>query len=285
MRPNQQPREPTGEPTGEQRPDGRLVRALQRMGAPVVRAGHVLGELVALAASAWAGVLRGQRPPGEVARQMYAIGNRSLFFVMVTMGFFGMVFVYQGALQLDRIAGDVSLIGREFIKLLCKDVGPSFTAIMISTRVGAGIAAEIGSMNVTEQVDALRMSGVRPVDYLIAPRFLAAAIMTVILSVIGTAMAYAGGGLAAWAYFELNPQAYFDLSQVTFAHVVLGLVKAAVYGVNIPIIAAFCGLRAYGGSEGVGQATTAAVIGCSFAVLIWDMALSLVTTQLLGIRL
>lgn len=257
----------------------------QRMGAPVVRAGRVLGELLALAASTWAGVLRGERRPGEVARQMYAIGNRSLFFVVVTMGFFGMVFVYQGALQLDRIAGDVSLIGREFIKLLCKDVGPSFTAIMISTRVGAGIAAEIGSMNVTEQVDALRMSGVRPVDYLIVPRFLASAIMTVILAVIGTAVAYAGGGLAAWAYFELNPLAYFDLSQVTFAHVGLGLAKAAVYGVNIPIIAAFCGLRAYGGSEGVGQATTAAVIGCFFAVLIWDMALSLVAMQLLGIRL
>jgi phospholipid/cholesterol/gamma-HCH transport system permease protein len=267
--------------SAEQRP----ASVFQRMGAPVVRAGRVLGELLALAASTWAGVLRGERRPGEVARQMYAIGNRSLFFVVVTMGFFGMVFVYQGALQLDRIAGDVSLIGREFIKLLCKDVGPSFTAIMISTRVGAGIAAEIGSMNVTEQVDALRMSGVRPVDYLIVPRFLASAIMTVILAVIGTAVAYAGGGLAAWAYFELNPLAYFDLSQVTFAHVGLGLAKAAVYGVNIPIIAAFCGLRAYGGSEGVGQATTAAVIGCFFAVLIWDLALSLVAMQLLGIRL
>ncbi|HWN70588.1 MAG TPA: ABC transporter permease [Haliangium sp.] len=284
MSSNEQPKGQNAGQNVAQPPAGRLVRALQRTGDPVVAAGRVLGDLLALAVSTWAGVLRGERRPGEVARQMYAIGNRSLFFVMVTMGFFGMVFIYQGALQLDRIAGDVSLLGREFIKLLCKDVGPSFTTIMISTRVGAGIAAEIGSMNVTEQIDALRMSGVRPIDYLVAPRFLASAIMTVILSVIGTAMAYAGGGLTAWAYFELNPQAYFDLSQVTFAHVALGLSKAAIYGVNIPIIAAFYGLRAYGGSEGVGQATTSAVIGCSFAVLIWDMALSLLL-QLLGVRL
>jgi phospholipid/cholesterol/gamma-HCH transport system permease protein len=266
-------------------PEPQPRSSFENLGAPLLIAGRALGGLAALGASTWAGVLRGERRPGEVARQMYAIGNRSFLFVVVTLGFFGMVFIYQGALQLDRIAGDVSLIGREFIKALCKDLGPSLTAMMLSTRVGAGIAAEIGSMNVTEQVDALRMSGVRPVDYLIVPRFLASLVMTVILAVIGTAVAYAAGGLTAWAYFGLNPQAYFDVSQVTFAHVGLGLTKAVVYGINIPIIAGYCGLRAYGGSEGVGQATTSAVIGCSFAVLIWDMVISLLAMQLLGIRL
>lgn len=258
---------------------------LEKLGAPVVGAGRVLVELAALGASAWAGLARGQRRPGEILRQMHAIGNRSFFFVAVTMGFFGMIFVYQGATQLDRIAGDVSLMGREFIKVLCKDIGPSLTAMMLATRVGAGIAAEIGSMNVTEQVDALRMSGVRPVDYLISPRFLAAVVMTVILAIFGTAIAYAAGGVTAWVYFELNPRTYFDLSEVTVAHVALGLTKAAVYGTSIPIIAGYCGLRAHGGSEGVGQATTAAVIGSSFAVLIWDLVISLLASYLLGIRL
>lgn len=258
---------------------------LEKLGTPVVSAGRVLGELAALGAGAWAGLVRGQLQRGEILRQMHAIGNRSFFFVAVTLGFFGMIFVYQGATQLDRIAGDVSLMGREFVKVLCKDLGPSLTAMMLATRVGAGIAAEIGSMNVTEQIDALRMSGVRPVDYLISPRFVASVIMTVILGIFGTAIAYAAGGLTAWAYFELNPRTYFDLSEVTVAHVGMGLTKATVYGASIPIIAGYCGLRAHGGSEGVGQATTAAVIGSSFAVLIWDLVISLLASQFLGIRL
>jgi phospholipid/cholesterol/gamma-HCH transport system permease protein len=258
---------------------------VEKLGTPVVNAGRVLAELVELGGGAWAGLVRGQLRPGEILRQMHAIGNRSFFFVAVTLGFFGMIFVYQGATQLDRIAGDVSLMGREFVKVLCKDLGPSLTAMMLATRVGAGIAAEIGSMNVTEQVDALRMSGVRPIDYLISPRFLASLVMTVILGIFGTAIAYAAGGITAWAYFELNPRTYFDLSEVTFSHVGLGLTKAAIYGASIPIIAGYCGLRAHGGSEGVGQATTAAVIGSSFAVLIWDLVISLLASHLFGIRL
>ncbi|ACY15942.1 MlaE family ABC transporter permease [Haliangium ochraceum] len=255
-----------------------------RAAAYLAGAARALAELGALSAAAVASVPRRGWRRREVARQMYDIGNRSFVFIAVTMGFFGMVFIYQGALQLDRIVGDVSLLGREFSKLLVKDLGPSLTAMMLATRVGAGIAAELGSMTVTEQVDALRMSGVRPIDYLVAPRLLAALVMVTALAIFGTAVAFAAGGLTAWAYFDLNPRAYFDLSQVEFGHLGLGLVKAVVYAANIPLIAAFCGLRAHGGSAGVGRATTAAVIGSSFAVLSWDLALSLVALQLLDIQ-
>lgn len=256
---------------------------IERLGAAALGSGRVLRDLARLQTATWAGVLRGDRRKGEVMRQMYAIGNQSLFFVAVTLGFFGMVFIYQSALQLDRIAGDISLVGGQFVQVLVKDLGPSLTAVMLATRVGAGIAAEIGSMQVTEQVDALRMSGVRPVDYLVVPRFLASLVMTAALAVFGTALAFVAGGLTAWAYFDLNPRAYFDLSQLTFGHVGLGLVKALVYGASIPVIAGFCGLRAHGGAEGVGRATTAAVIGSAFAVLLWDLVLSLVAMQILDV--
>ncbi|WP_428266117.1 MlaE family ABC transporter permease [Haliangium sp.] len=255
---------------------------LDRIGAPMVAAGRWLGGLVVVFADVLAGLTRGGRRRGEVARQMYFIGNRSLLFIAATLGFFGMVFIYQIAIQLDRIAGDVSLVGAQFIKVVCRDLGPSLTAMMLATRVGAGIAAEIGSMQVTEQIDALRMSDVRPVDYLLVPRFLASIVMTIVLAVFGSAIAYTAGGLTAWVYFDLNPLTYFDLSQVGYTQVGQGLVKAFCYGASIPIIAGYAGLRARGGAEGVGRATTEAVIGGSIAVLMWDFILSLTAITLLG---
>lgn len=255
---------------------------IERLGAAALAALATTGALAMLLASATAALFRGGRRPGEIWRQMYAIGNRSLLFIAVTLGFFGMVFIYQIAIQLDRIAGDVSLVGAQFIRAVCRDLGPSFTAVMLATRVGAGIAAEIGSMSVTEQIDALRMSGERPISYLIAPRFAACVVMTVLLAVYGSLIAFAAGGVTAWAYFDLNPRVYFDVSQVTFAQVGQGLVKAFCYGAVIPIIAGYYGLRARSGAADVGRATTAAVIGGSVAVLILDFLISLAAIVLLG---
>src|SRR5207237_8824487 len=98
-------------------------------------------------------------------KQLYQIGNRSLLFVAVTLGFIGMVLVFQTCLQINRVTGDLSQVGAEFVKILVHEFGPTLTAMMLATRVGAGIAAEVGSMVVTEQVDALRMCTVDPIDY------------------------------------------------------------------------------------------------------------------------
>jgi Permease MlaE len=107
----------------------------------------------------------------ETWRQMEQQGNRSLVFVVVTLGFIGMVMSYQACLQISRITGDTSQVGPQYLRLVVSDFGATLTAMMLSTRVGAGIAAELGSMKVTEQLDALRMSGVSPIEFLIVPRF------------------------------------------------------------------------------------------------------------------
>src|SRR5271154_5661938 len=104
-----------------------------------------------------------KQPKGEGLRQLYQIGNRSLLFVCVTLGFIGMVLVFQTCLQVNRITGDLSQVGAEFIKILVHEFGPTLTAMMLATRVGAGIAAEIGSMVVTEQIDALQMNNIDPI--------------------------------------------------------------------------------------------------------------------------
>jgi phospholipid/cholesterol/gamma-HCH transport system permease protein len=181
---------------------------------------------------------------------------------------------YEACLQLSRVTGDLSRVGAQNLRLIVSDIAPTLTALMLATRVGAGIAAEIGSMKVTEQIDALRMNGVPPIDYLIVPRFLASLAMTLVLSLLGGLVMYAAGGLTARYSFGVNPGVFFDASLVRGRHVVLLVVKAMAFGAAIPVVAGFCGLGARGSSEGVGWATTAAVIGSSFAVIVTDFVIS-----------
>ena len=211
---------------------------------------------------------------GAIGEQLYAIGNRSLVFVIVTLGFIGMVMTYEACLQLSRVVGDYSQVGPQYLRLIVSDFAPTLTALMLATRVGAGIAAEIGSMKVTEQIDALRMSGVLPIDYLIVPRFVASVVMTLALTIVGGVVMYGAGGLTAQYSFGVNPHTFFDFQFVRPRHVVMMVVKALSYGAAIPVVAGFCGLRARGSSEGVGWATTAAVIGSSFAVIVLDFVIS-----------
>ena len=251
-----------------------LRSRIESVGARTLDGFSAALELWRVFAGTIAGTFRGGRPKGEVVNQMYIVGNKSLVFIGVTLGVIGMVSIYQSCLQINRITGDLSQIGPEYAKLLTSDFAATLTGMMLATRVGAGIAAEVGSMKVTEQVDALRMSGVAPIDYLIVPRFMACVVMTVVLSLFGGIMAFAMGGLTAATSFDLNPSVFFDLSKVNPTHLGLGLAKAISYGMAIPIISGFCGLRARGSSEGVGWATTAAVIGSSFAVILLDFIIS-----------
>ncbi|MCS6914221.1 MAG: ABC transporter permease [Myxococcales bacterium] len=234
----------------------------------------VARRLLRVVALTLRGALRARREPGELQRQLYQVGNRSLLFVMVTLGFIGMVLVFQTCLQINRVTGDLSQVGAEFAKILVHEFGPSLTAMMLATRVGAGIAAEVGSMIVTEQVDALRMCGVEPVEYLIVPRFLASLVMTLVLSIVGTVVALGMGGLTAYSSFHVPPSVFFDLSRVRLGDVATGIIKCLAYGAAIPIISGFCGLEARGGSEGVGWATTRAVVSSSFAVIVLDFLIS-----------
>ena len=258
-----------------------LGAAIRRLGRRAIDAvalpamvGRVLVQCTAGVIRRLAPSQRGQRRRGEVRRQLYELGNRSLLFVLITLAFLGMVMAYQTCLQLSRVTGDYSQVGQQLMRLIATEFGATLTGMMLATRVGAGIAAELGSMKVTEQLDALRMSGVSPIDYLVVPRLIASVIMTVVLAILGSAAMAAAAGLTAYFSFSVNPLVFFDASATSFHHLGIGLFKAATYGVAIPVVAAACGLSARGSSEGVGWATTAAVIGGSFAVLALDFVWS-----------
>lgn len=259
-----------------------MRRQIENLGGIVVTTQRAIVEIWRVFVSTIAGIVRGGGRRGEVWRQLHAIGNKSLLFIIVTLGFIGMVMTYEACLQLSRVTGDYSQVGSQFLRLIVSDFGPTLTGLMLATRVGAGIAAEIGSMKVTEQIDALRMSGVLPIDYLITPRFIASLVMTLMLSVLGCAVMYGAGGLTAQYTFGVNPHLFFDISLIRPRHLLLMSVKALSYGAAIPVVAGFCGLRARGSSEGVGWATTAAVIGSSFAVILLDFVLSAVALFLSG---
>lgn len=268
----------------------RIERSISRLGGAIVGVSLAAVELWQVLLGTLAGIIRGLqqrgdvrgRPRGELVRQLHAVGNKSVIFIAVTLGFIGMVITFEACNQLARVTGDYSQVGSQLLRLIVSDFGPTLTALMLATRVGAGIAAEIGSMKVTEQIDALRMSGVLPIDYLIVPRFVATVLMTVMLSVLGGAVMYLAGGLTAQSSFGVNPAIFFDMGTIRGRHVVMFLVKAVSYGAAIPIIAGSCGLRARGSSEGVGQATTQAVIGGSFAVIVLDFLISMVALFLTG---
>lgn len=218
--------------------------------------------------------LRGAPDRRAYFRQMYEIGNRSLGFLCIVMGFLGMILVYQGGLQTQRVVPDLSLLGASFLQLLVRDLAASICALMLATRVGAGIAAEIGSMVVTEQVDALRMCATDPIDYLIRPRFLACLSMFGALVVIAAGAAYLSGMWTAYSFFGINPRTFANVSMVTTGDLTIGLTKCVAYGAAIPVISGYCGLTAFGGSEGVGAATTRAVVNSSLAVIILNFVIS-----------
>jgi phospholipid/cholesterol/gamma-HCH transport system permease protein len=216
----------------------------------------------------------GRREPGALAAQCFEVGNKSAFFISVTMGFLGMILVFQSALQALRVVPDLTMLGATFIEILVRDLAASIGALMLATRVGAGIAAEIGSMVVTEQVDALRMSGVDPVHYLIVPRFVASVIMTPVLILLGGFVSLMAGMATAHFIFDVNPSTFLNPILLDWGDFTIGVTKCFAYGAAIPIVSGYCGLSTHGGSEGVGWATTRAVVNSSLATIILNFFIS-----------
>lgn len=249
---------------------GSVARLVAGLGRPLVAAVaptrsvlHVLGATLAY-------VLSGRFDRRETLRQMVEVGWRSWAFVSLTLSVMGMIGVFQVATQAARILPEYSMMGAAFIELMVREFAPTITGLMIATRVGSGIAAELGTMVVTEQVDALRMCNADPVRYVVAPRFVACTLMTVVLAVHAAAIAILAGAVVAKAGWGVSYATFWNFRMTQWNDVLTGLAKALAYGVAIPVLAGDSGLRATGGAEGVGWATTRAVVSSSFAVIVLD---------------
>jgi phospholipid/cholesterol/gamma-HCH transport system permease protein len=235
-----------------------------------------LGEFTRLVGEAIVS-LRRQRPTwSEWIRQLYLIGVKSQSVVITTGAATGMVLCAQTFIQFHKVKMDTAT-GAVVSVGMCSELGPTLAALMLTARVGASMAAELGTMKVTEQVDALRTLATHPVDYLVVPRFLASLLAAPLL----TAEAVLVGILASWlvgvqllgidsAYYLANMNKHTDPQDV-----IVGLIKATYFGGMIAMISCFKGLNCVGGAEGVGRATTEAVVACSITVLVSNFFLTL----------
>lgn len=211
----------------------------------------------------------------EVLRQIVWIGNNSLPIVLLTAVFTGMVLALQTAYGLHRF-GAKNYVGNLVGLALAKELGPVLTAVMVCGRVGAGIAAEIASMTVTEQVDAIRSLGGDPIRRLVTPRIVAGLISMPLLSGIAVITGVLGGLTVATLELGITSHQYYRsyLYAVQIYDVVEGLIKSFCFGLIVVSIACYKGLQCRGGTEGVGLTTTSAVVTGSLAVFIANFFLT-----------
>ena len=221
---------------------------------------------------------RALRPPfllGEIGRQLETIGYHSLSVVVLTAVFSSMVMTVQFAVQLARF-GAKEYVGNVVSLSLVRELGPVLTALMVGGRVGAGIAAELGSMSVTEQIDAMRAMGADPVKELVVPRVVAGAIALPLLTVLANVLGVAGAMVIARLDSGVNMTYFLNatLRTVTLGDLFGGLTKTIFFGTAITLIACKLGLATRGGTEGVGRATTQTVVITSVVTLISDFVLT-----------
>ena len=214
-------------------------------------------------------------PLALTVQQIEAIGVRSLTVVNVIALFTGMVLALQTAEVMTRF-GAKGYIGVVVALSMLREIGPVFTAIMVGGRVGSGIAAELGSMQVTEQIDAMRVMGAHPVRKLVVPRVIATTLVLPMLTVIADILGIFGGLLISIVELKVNAYYYFHtiLENITFSDIFSGLGKTFFFGFLIAIIGCYQGLTTTGGTQGVGSSTTRTVVLISIAVLIADFLLT-----------
>ncbi len=207
----------------------------------------------------------------DTVDQMDIIGFGSLIIVCLTGIFTGMVLALQASVQLAAF-GATAYVGRLVSASAVRELGPVLTGLMVAGRVGSGIAAELGSMKVAEQVEALEAMGTDPLKKLVKPRFLACIVMLPLLTVLTDFIAIVGGQLIA--VLSLNQPASFywnaALIALELSDIFTGLVKPIVFGAIIALVACYNGLRTAGGTAGVGRATTNTVVASSILILASD---------------
>jgi phospholipid/cholesterol/gamma-HCH transport system permease protein len=204
----------------------------------------------------------------DIGEQLDVIGIGSLTVVVLTGLFTGMVLALQSGLTLDQF-GARSVVGRLVGASMVKELGPVLTALMVTGRVGSGIAAELGSMAVTEQIAALRALGTDPVRKLVVPRVVAGTVMVPVLTVVSNAVGMIGGMVISVTQLKVAASVYWSnvFEGLYLDDIWMGLIKPFVLGFALVTIACTVGLRTTGGTRGVGRATTNAVVTASVVVL------------------
>jgi phospholipid/cholesterol/gamma-HCH transport system permease protein len=258
-----------------------ILNFITGIGAAVLNAIGYLGELALFALSGVSHIFRPPFYPRLVGRALMEIGFYSLPVVALTALFTGMVLALQSYTGFSRFNAE-SAIASVVVLSVTRELGPVLAGLMVAGRAGAAMAAELGTMRVTDQIDALSTLSTQPMKYLVAPRLLAGIIALPLLVALADILGVMGGFIVATLKLGFNPNTYLisTFSNLQTQDVVSGLIKAAVFGFLIALMGCFNGYRSKGGAQGVGSATTSAVVSASILIL----ALDYVLTQVLFVK-
>jgi phospholipid/cholesterol/gamma-HCH transport system permease protein len=253
----------------------RWLRFVDRFGRKGQAAVEYLGDLAQLASQIVTGSVTRPFYSTEVLHQMDEIGVKSVSITGITALFTGMVLALQTAYSLAAFGGKM-FVGRVVSLSLVRELGPVLTALMVAGRVGSGITAEIGSMVVTEQVDALRAMAISPVRRLVVPRALATILMLPVLTALADVLGILGGLAIAIVELQMTLQDYLTSiwNQLQISDIGSGLGKTFFFGFEIALIGCANGLRVQGGAAAVGLATTRTVVLASISILVSDFFLT-----------
>lgn len=204
----------------------------------------------------------------QLLEQVYKIGVGSLPIVFLTAMFTGMVLALQSAYQMQRIAAQMYIASLVSLSMI-RELGPVLTALVVAGRVGASITAELGTMKVTEQIDALETLATNPIKYLVVPRFLALLLMLPLLTIYADFVGMLGGYIIGVFKLHISSNMYLNMttSPLGLKDLYTGLLKSVIFAIIIAIVSCYEGIRTQGGAEGVGRSTTLSVV-TSFILII-----------------
>ncbi|MEA3470720.1 MAG: ABC transporter permease [Thermodesulfobacteriota bacterium] len=252
-----------------------IVSTIDSLGRSVLRTVEEMGSILLFFIS----VLRWMfRPPLKlrlILKQMEFVGVKSIFIVVLTGTFTGMVMALQGYYGFKMFSAE-SMVGSTVALGMTRELGPVLTALMVTARAGSAMAAELGTMRVTEQIDALYVMSANPVKYLVVPRIIAGIVMLPVLTIVSDFVGVLGGYFVGVPILGINAGAFVNniTKIVGIDDIYNGLIKATFFGLILSLCGCYKGFNMKGGAEGVGKATTEAVVWASVSILISDYFLT-----------
>jgi phospholipid/cholesterol/gamma-HCH transport system permease protein len=254
---------------------------ISSLGALAIRGVVSVGDFAQFSLSSFRWALRCRPAPGTLLPSLYLVGVRSVPVVAITGMFIGMVMAVQTYNQFHRM-GLATRLGSVINITLVRELGPVLAATMLAGRVGSAMAAELGTMRVTEQVDALATLGAHPLHYLVVPRLFACALLVPLLTIMADFMGIMGGALICTHVFGVESHHYWHHSEqyVAMWDVWMGVVKAFFFGVSIALVSCHRGLNSQAGAEGVGRAATEAFVASFVVILVLDFFLAVLLINL-----
>jgi phospholipid/cholesterol/gamma-HCH transport system permease protein len=253
---------------------------IDKIGQDIMSILEDFGDISLLAAQTIYYIFKGQLNSKEIFTQLVRVGIDSLPVALVTAAFVGMVFAVQIANEFVQY-GAGNVVGGVMGIAVARELAPALTAVVIAGRIGSAFAAEIGTMAVTEQIDAISAMGSDPIKHLVVPRFIASMVMLPILTLFADVVGFLGGYFVSVYIVKINAFGYMESASqlMDMNDIIGGILKAVVFGMLIALIGCQRGLKTSGGAKGVGEATTNAVVYSLMAIFVTNYFLSLLFFQ------